>query len=156
MSDGLTRAGVQVTHVLPEAAAVGASEVPFETIGLRWVGGRTARQLADQVSRILLVLKWWVTGQRVDIWMARQSIFGFGLVLARLVSKTVVLEINGPIRDVWKLNFGSRSAARLADLLMRVQARSAHLVIAVTPALATYTTEIGCPVVDVRLCLCCC
>ncbi len=141
MSDGLTRAGVQVIHVLPKGSAVGASEVPFETVELRWVGGRTARQFSYELSRIFLVLKWWVTGQRVDIWMARQSIFGFGLVLARLVSKTVVLEINGPIREEMEANFGSKSVARLADLLMRVQARSAHLVIAVTPALVTYTRD---------------
>lgn len=141
VSEALAHAGVEVTHVLPQHSAVEGHKGRFETFELHCGEGRTARQLRYELCRALLLVKWWVVGRRVDVWMARHSVLGVSLGLARLVSSTVVLEINGPVREEMQANFGSRAASILADVLMRAQVYSAHLVVAVTPGLAQYTSD---------------
>ena len=137
LSRALIRAGVDVVNVLPRGSEVTVAESRSHHY-LSAPGSRVGRHLAYEVSRIQLLLSWWVRGRRVDVWLSRHSLFGVGLVLARLVARTVVLEVNGPVREELVSNFGSKWLARFADLLFRLQVRSAHLTVAVTPGLAEY------------------
>jgi glycosyltransferase involved in cell wall biosynthesis len=73
--------------------------------------------------------------------MSRHSFFGVGLILARLVARQVVLEINGPIREEVEVNLASRPLAVVADALMRIQVRAADCVVTVTPGLASYVEK---------------
>ncbi len=150
LSDALLATGVGVTHVLPSPSAVKPGAVAVDTVRLGSPGGRLSRQLIYELRRIALVLRWWITGRRFDVWMARHSLFGFGLPFCRLVARHVVLEVNGPIREEMLANFGSRHAAALADRLLTVQARAAHLVVAVSPGLAQYVAS-GPPTPSVQL-----
>jgi glycosyltransferase involved in cell wall biosynthesis len=141
LSDGLARTGIDVVQVLPRHSPVARSVSVAELVEVASPGGRLLRQFTYEIGRALLVLKWWVTGRRFDVWMSRHSLFGIGLTLTRLVAHRVVLEVNGPVREEMLMNFGSQRAARLAESLFIAQARAADLVIAVTPGLARYVSD---------------
>jgi glycosyltransferase involved in cell wall biosynthesis len=141
LSKGLLSAGASVTHVLPRTSELSRDATGIEQVRLPVRGSRVMRNLTYELSRIALFLRWWVTGRRVDVWIARHSVFGFGLVLARLVATQVVLEVNGPVKEEMQTNFGSRRMAEVADRLLRFQARSAHLTVPVTPGLARYLRQ---------------
>ena len=141
LSEALNRAGAHITHVLPSPSGVESTTTIFETVGIRAIGGRFLRQVSYECSRILLLLRWALTGRRFDVWMARHSILGVGLGLARLVADQVILEVNGPAKEEMQANFGSRPMAALVDWLFRIQIRSAHIVVAVSPGLARYVTS---------------
>ena len=141
LSKGLLRAGATVTHVLPRTSELSRDTTGISQVRLPVRGSRVLRNLTYELSRIALILRWWVMGRRVDVWIARHSVFGFGLVLARLVAEQVVLEVNGPVKEEMQANFGSRRMASVADRLLRFQARSAHLTVAVTPGLARYLAQ---------------
>jgi glycosyltransferase involved in cell wall biosynthesis len=141
MSKGLQSAGASVTHVLPRTSELSREATGIAQVRLPVRGSRVLRNLTYEISRIALMLRWWVTGRRVDVWIARHSVFGFGLVLARLVAAQVVLEVNGPVKEEMLANFGSRRMADVADRMLRFQARSAHLTVPVTPGLARYLAQ---------------
>jgi glycosyltransferase involved in cell wall biosynthesis len=96
------------------------------------------RQLQYEMRRLLLIMRWFVTGRRFDVWMARHAILGISLVAARLVARRVVLEVNGPVKEEMRVNFGSRPAAWVADVVFRLQLAVSHAALAVTPGLANY------------------
>ena len=138
LSEGLLAQGVELVQVLPEGSGVARPAAPAERVELRASGSRTRRQLRYEFARLVLVLGWWLSGRRVDIWISRHSIFGVSLFAARLVARHVVLEVNGPVREEMLANFGNKPAARLADWLLRAQVRAAHLTVAVSPGLTNY------------------
>ncbi|MDQ3104053.1 MAG: glycosyltransferase [Actinomycetota bacterium] len=138
MAHGLADLSAELTLVLPRPCARDLEDSPYMTVRLAAPGGRAARQVAYEMSRCALFLRWWVTGRRVDLWISRHSFLGLGLLLARLVARRVVLEVNGPIREEIEANQGSRVLAALSERLMLIQARASHLVVAVTPGLQQY------------------
>lgn len=138
ISAALSRQGARVTEMLPRPTAVPGDTGSHERVYLPVVGPRLMRMAIYETLRVLLLLWWGIRGRRFDVWMARYSLLGIGLGLARLVAKRVVVEINGPVYEVILANLGSRWAAAIALRTMRLQIRSAHAVVAVTPALADY------------------
>lgn len=141
LSKGLLSVGASIVHVVPRTSDLTCDATGIPQVRLSVRGSRILRNLTYELSRIALILRWWVTGRRFDVWIARHSVFGVGLGLARMVAEQVVLEVNGPVKEEMQANFGSRHMAVVADWSLRLQARSAHLTVAVTPGLARYLAQ---------------
>ena len=139
ISRGLAAAGIEVIHLLPVGSPAMETKLPGEVVELRCPGrGKIARQLMYELARVLVILRWFVTGRRVDVWMARHSIFGVGLFLSKLVARRTLLEVNGPVKEEMRANFGSSAAAGVADAMLGLQIRASDLVLPVTQGLADY------------------
>lgn len=139
LARALERAGTGLTLILtdPTAVELGEGDTNVITIPVPW-RGRVLRQLRYELGRVILFLRWWITGKRVDIWIARHSLFGLGLPLARLVARQVVLEVNGPVLEETYSNFGSRTVSCVAEACFRLQVAGASTVVAVSPGLSAY------------------
>lgn len=139
ISRALHRCGAEVVHVVPAETAINVDALPGRVVPLRVLGqGRVARQVGYELARALLILRWFVTGRRFDVWMTRGTLFGVSLGLARLVARRVVIEVNGPVREEMRANFGSPLMAGVVDIVFRLQVGAAHMALAVTPGLAQY------------------
>jgi glycosyltransferase involved in cell wall biosynthesis len=142
MARALGRSDCQLELVLPGKAPVSLRELPGRVHTLSCSSNNPIlRQLQYELRRLLLILKWFVNGRRFDVWMARHAICGVTLVAARLVARHVVLEVNGPVKEEMRANYGSRAAAWLADLIFRIQMSVADSALAVTPGLANYLEQ---------------
>ena len=135
---GLGLNHVDVTGVLPSETSVETDQLEGTIHRLPARGGRALKMLTYEAARCILILRWFATGRRFDAWIARQSTLGFGLVLARLVARTVVLEVNGPISEEILANTDSRLMATIAEIALRVQLRASHLAVPVTEGLRDY------------------
>lgn len=133
---GLAENGVVPLLVLPSNTDVVVAGA--HVVSLFAPGGRALKHASYEVSRMLLFLWWMVTGKRVDVWMARQSLLGVGLRMAKRIAKVVVLEVNGPVREEVTVNFGSSRLGAIADWSFRRQLQAANLIVAVSPGLREY------------------
>lgn len=141
ISGALSVAGGHVVHVLPARSSVAVERLTGDVVRLPVIGNKVIRQFVYDLSRCGLILYWWVTRRRFDVWIVRQSAFAVFVVMARLVARRVILEVNGALREEILLNFDSRPAALFADWCFKRQIAGAHVVVAVTEGLADYTRQ---------------